>query len=175
MQALSPVVQVSDMPLSDISHLHMPMVKLQQQTTQPFMTMQQLHMPPAMAEQSCCIMLAAVGSSQVQVIFMPPVHFSILKVQRGTIIQLALGGMLPGMVGAGMLWLGIPGIGIPIRSIICTLLTMVNSFFARFLNDCVVVTLRVMTHWPRAAGPYAERMTTLTAFLKGVSYPKAFF
>ena len=105
------------MPLSDISHLHMPMVRLQQQTTAPFMTMQQLHMPPAMAEQSCCIMLAAIGSSQVQVIFMPPVHFSILNVQRGTIIQFA-DGMLPGIVGVGMPCLGIPGKGIPIRSII---------------------------------------------------------
>jgi hypothetical protein len=118
MQGLSPVVQVSVMPLSDISHLHMPIVRLQQLTTQPFMTMQQLHMPPDMAEQSCCIMLAAMGSSQVQVIFMPPVHFSILNVQRGTIIQLGVDGMLPGMVGVGMPWPVIPGIGIPIRSII---------------------------------------------------------
>jgi hypothetical protein len=115
--ALSPLVHMTDMPLSDISHLHMPMVRLQQQTTEPFMTMQQLHMLPAMAEQSCCIMLAAMGSSQTQLIFMPPVHFSILNVQRGTIIQLADAGMA-GMAGAGMPWLLIPGRGIPIRSII---------------------------------------------------------
>jgi hypothetical protein len=131
-QALSPLVHMTDIPLSDISHLHMPMVRLQQHTTEPFMTMQQLHMLPVMAEQSCCIMLAAIGSSHMQVIFMPPVHFSILNVQRGTIIQFMDSGMEPGMVGVGMPWPLIPGIGIPIRSIICTLLTMLKLLFARF-------------------------------------------
>ena len=42
-------------------------------------------MPPASMVQRFCIMLQAIASSQVQVIFMPPVHFSILMVQRGTI------------------------------------------------------------------------------------------
>ena len=54
-------------------------------------------MPPAIIVQRFCIMLQAILSSQVQVIFMPPVHFSILNVQRGTIIQFMDGGMLPGM------------------------------------------------------------------------------
>jgi len=94
------------------------MVRLQQHTTVPFITMQQLHMHPAMAEQSCCIMLAAMASSHMQVIFMPPVHFSILNVQRGTIIQFMDAGMVPGMVGAVIPWLLMPGRGIPIRSII---------------------------------------------------------
>ena len=39
------------------------------------------------------MMLRAIWSSHVQVIFIPPVHFSILKVQRGTIIQFAGAGM----------------------------------------------------------------------------------
>ena len=39
-----------------------------------------------------------IASSQTQVIFMPPVHFSILNVQRGTIIQFGDVGMV-GMVG----------------------------------------------------------------------------
>ena len=44
-------------------------------------------MPPAIMVQRFCIMLQAAMSSQVQVIFMPPVHFSIFMVQRGTIIM----------------------------------------------------------------------------------------
>ena len=83
-QALSPLVQVTHMPLSVISHLHMPMVRLQQQTTHA------VHHHAAAATcrppssvQRCCIMLQAALSSHVQVIFMPPVHFSIFMVQRG--------------------------------------------------------------------------------------------
>ena len=81
----SPLVQVKQKPLSVISHLHRPIVKLQVQTVMPFMTSQQPHMPPASIVQRFCIMLHAIWSSQTQVIFMPPVHFSILMVQRGTI------------------------------------------------------------------------------------------
>jgi hypothetical protein len=40
--------------------------------------------------QRFCIMAQEVGSSQVQVIFMPPVHFSIFMVHRGTIIMLGV-------------------------------------------------------------------------------------
>jgi hypothetical protein len=70
-------------------------VKLQQQTIIPFIIMQQEHMPPASMVQRFCIMLHAIGSSHVQVIFMPPVTFSILTVQRGTIIMLAAGMAAP--------------------------------------------------------------------------------
>ena len=90
-QAGSPLVQVMQTPSSVISHLHMPIVMLQQQTIMPFIIMQQLHMPPWSIEQRFCTMLQAILSSHEQVIFMPPVIFSILKVQRGTISQLALG------------------------------------------------------------------------------------
>ncbi len=85
----SPLVQVMTQPLSVISHLHMPIVRLQQQTIMPFIIMQQEHMPPASIVHKFCIMLHAILSVQVQVIFMPPWHFSILIVQRGTIIQFA--------------------------------------------------------------------------------------
>ena len=44
-QLLSPLVQVMQTPLSVGSHLHMPIVMLQQQTIMPFIIMQQLHMP----------------------------------------------------------------------------------------------------------------------------------
>jgi hypothetical protein len=46
-----------------------------------------LHMPPAIMVQRFCIMAHAVGSVQSHIIFMPPAHFSTLKVQRGTIIM----------------------------------------------------------------------------------------
>ena len=67
-----------------MSHLHMPMVRWQQHTIMPFIMQQQEHMPPWNIMQRFCIMLHAIGSSQLQVIFIPPVHFSIFIVQRGT-------------------------------------------------------------------------------------------
>jgi hypothetical protein len=83
----SPLVQVMTQPSAVMSHLHMPMVMLQQQTIMPFIIMQQLHIPPAIMVQRFCIMLQATLSVQVHVIFMPPVHFSNLMVsQRGTIM-----------------------------------------------------------------------------------------
>jgi hypothetical protein len=42
----SPLVQVMQTPLLVISHLHMPIVKLQQQTIMPFIVQQQPHMAP---------------------------------------------------------------------------------------------------------------------------------
>ncbi|MGO9809737.1 MAG: hypothetical protein ACLP53_02875 [Isosphaeraceae bacterium] len=86
-QAGSPLVQVMQTPSSVISHLHMPIIMLQQQTIMPFIIMQQLHMPPAIMVQRFCIIVADILSSQLQVIFMPPLHFSIFIVQRGTIIH----------------------------------------------------------------------------------------
>ena len=82
---LSPEVQVIVQPSLVISHLHRPMVRLQQQTIMPFIMQQSVHMPPWSIMQRFCIMLQAIGSSQLQVIFMPPVTFSILRVHRGTI------------------------------------------------------------------------------------------
>jgi hypothetical protein len=46
-QSLSPVVQVRTTPSLLFSHLHMPMVRLQQQTIIPFIIMQQEHIPLA--------------------------------------------------------------------------------------------------------------------------------
>ena len=83
----SPLVQVMQMPSSVISHLHMPIIMLQQQTIMPFIIMQQLHMPPAIMVQRFCIIVADILSSHLHVIFMPPLHFSIFIVQRGTIIH----------------------------------------------------------------------------------------
>jgi hypothetical protein len=116
----SPLVQVMQTPSLVISHLHMPMVRLQQQTIMPFIMQQTVHMPPAIIVQRFCTMLQAILSSQEQVIFMPPVHFSILKVQRGTIIQLVEAGIPVGepIVGVPMPGIVMPCIPIPVRSII---------------------------------------------------------
>src|SRR5580658_5830926 len=85
-QPLSPLMQVMQTPSFVISHLHMPMVRLHMHTMVPFIMQQTLHFEPAIIEQRFCSMLQAILSSQTQVIFMPPVHFSILIVQRGIII-----------------------------------------------------------------------------------------
>ncbi len=112
-------------PLGIISHLHMPMVKLQQHTMTPFIMQQQETMPPASMEQRFCSMLHAVGSSQVQVIFMPPVHFSIFMVQRGTIMKFGVLGAIAGVpAGPGI---PMPGIDMPVRSIIIVLVMIRTS------------------------------------------------
>jgi hypothetical protein len=81
----SPDVQVMQQPSLVISHLHRPIVRLQVQTVMPFIMQQSEHMPPWSIMHRFCIMLHAVGSSQAHVTFIPPVHFSIFIVQRGTI------------------------------------------------------------------------------------------
>jgi hypothetical protein len=102
-QCGSPLVQVMQKPVSVISNRHMPIVKQQVQQTMPFIMQQQLHMPPASIVHRFCTMLQAILSSQTQVILHPPLHFSILKVQRGTIIQL-----VPGVMPVGAPTVGVP-------------------------------------------------------------------
>jgi hypothetical protein len=114
-QALSPEVQVTQQPSFVISTLHMPIVRLQQHTMTPFIMQQTEHMPPWSDMQRFCTMLFAVASSQTQVTFMPPWHFSNLNVQRGTIIHddgIVIGEVMPPGV--------IPCVGMPmpVRSII---------------------------------------------------------
>jgi hypothetical protein len=109
----SPDVQVMAQPSLVMSHLHMPMVRLQLWTTMPFIRQQQLTMPPAIMVQRFCIMEQATGSSQEQVIFIPPLTFSIFMVQRGTIMKLGIAGAADGAPVPG-----IPGIVMLVRSII---------------------------------------------------------
>jgi hypothetical protein len=127
-QFASPLVQVIVTPSSVISHLHMPIIRLQQQTIMPFIIMQQLHIPPASIVQRFCIMPTDILSSLVQVIFMPPVHFSILIVQRGTIIIPGPPGMVVGapIVPMPMPWAPMPAMPIPDRSIIIALAILVH-------------------------------------------------
>jgi hypothetical protein len=82
----SPLVQVMVTPSLVMSHLHMPMVRLQQHTIMPLSMQQQLHIPPASIVHKFCTMLQDVLSSPTQMIFIPPVHFSIFRVHRGTIM-----------------------------------------------------------------------------------------
>jgi hypothetical protein len=93
-QAGSPLVQVMQTPSSVISHLHIPINMLQQQTIIPFIIMQQLHIPPAIMVHRFCNVLADILSSLVQVIFIPSLRFSIFMVQRGTIIHCGAVGMV---------------------------------------------------------------------------------
>jgi hypothetical protein len=95
-QPWSPLVQVMQQPFLVISTLQLPIIRLQVQTITPFIMQQTLHMPPAIMVQRFCIMVQETVSSQVQVIFMPPVHFSTFMVQRGTMTMFgAVVGMLP--------------------------------------------------------------------------------
>src|SRR5437763_1614012 len=97
------------------SHLHMPIIRLQQKTVMPFIMQQQLHMPPANIVHRFCTMLQAVLSSQEHVTFMPPEHFSTLRVQRGTMSQFVLGATPGGVLTPGILETFIPGIPMVVR------------------------------------------------------------
>jgi hypothetical protein len=115
-QALSPLVQVITQPSLVISHLQTPIIRLQVQTTIPFMTQHIEHIPPAIIEQRFCIIAHAVGSVHTQDTFTPPETFSTLKVQRGTIIMFgAIGVVAPGI---GAVPMPIPDIPFIVRSII---------------------------------------------------------
>jgi hypothetical protein len=95
------------------------MRKLQVQTVMPLSMTQQLTMPPASAAHRFCTTLQAVRSSQEQVIFTPPWHFSNFSVHRGTISQLAAGP--PAAAPVATPGRPTPGIATPVRSIIIVL------------------------------------------------------
>lgn len=116
--ALSPLVQVTQHPSLVISTLHAPIVRLQQQTIMPFIVQATLHMPPAIIVQRFCIMVQAVGSSQEQVIFIPPAHFSIFIVHRGTITMFGIVAGIPAPMPIGI---ALPIPVIEARSIIMVL------------------------------------------------------
>ena len=112
-QSASPLVQEIIMPLGVISHLHIPMVRLKVIIIMTFIIMEQLTMPPASILAMFCIMLTAIWSSDMHIIFMPPSHFSIFIVQLGIIIMFMLA------AGIALLMPGIiVDIPIPVRSIV---------------------------------------------------------
>jgi hypothetical protein len=92
--ALSPLVHVMQTPSLVIMHSHLHMAMLHWHITMPFIMQQRLIMPPAIILHMFCSVAAAISSSQVQVSFMPPLHFSIFIVQRGTMAMPRLGIML---------------------------------------------------------------------------------
>jgi hypothetical protein len=123
-QSASPLVQVITQPSLVISQRHMPIVRLQQLTIMPFMTQQQLIIPPAIIWQRFCIIPHAAGSSVVQVIFIPLLIFSILIVQRGTIMKFGAVGIIP---AGACIPPAIPGAIIPDRSIIIAAVMFFSS------------------------------------------------
>ena len=123
-QSLSPLVQVITHPSLVVSTLHRPIARLQQQQTIPFMTMQQLIIPPCIIMHRFCIIAQDAWSGQEQVIFIPPSHFSIFIVQRGTIRQL-VGIIIPGIIG--LVVPVIPGIIAPMRSIVIAPVMILSS------------------------------------------------
>jgi hypothetical protein len=117
-QALSPEVQVRQQPSLVISHLHIPIVRLQQQTIMPFIMQQQETMLPAIILQRFCIIAQAAGSAHSHTIFIPPAHFSTFITQRGTIT--IFGAIAPPGMGipSPVPLIPIPGIPVVGRSII---------------------------------------------------------
>jgi hypothetical protein len=124
--AASPLVHVIQTPSLVGSHLHIPIARLQQHIIMPFIIIQQLHMLPAIIAQRFCNIVADIASSHLHVIFIPPVHFSILILHRGTIIHCGAAGM-PAVVPIepGAAW-PIPGIPIPARSITSALVIVIR-------------------------------------------------
>ncbi len=118
-QVGSPLVHVMQTPSSVASYLQWAMVRLQEHTVIPFMTQQQLQSPPAIMVQRFWSIAAETLSSQAHTIFMPPVHFSNVIVQRGTIIMFVPAGAVAVVpitpVGPVMLT---PAIPFPARSVI---------------------------------------------------------
>jgi hypothetical protein len=118
LHAASPLVQVMQTPCSVGSHLQRHIVMLHAQTTIPLSMQQQLQRPPAIMVQRFCNMPAETLSSQAQLIFMPPLHFSKVIVQRGTIIMFApVGAVAAGPITPAVPAMLIPAIAIPGRSI----------------------------------------------------------
>ena len=124
MQLASPLVHVMMQPSLVISHLQVPIIRLQVQQTMPFIMQLHEHMLPASMVHRFCIIAQATGSSHLQVIFMPPWHFSTIILQRGTIIMLGAMGEapIPGIADEPML-----GMPIPVRSIIIVLVIIPTS------------------------------------------------
>src|SRR6516225_577472 len=121
----SPLVHVTRQPLSVVSHLHMPIVRLQVQTIMPFIIMQQPTIEPDSIEQRFCSIPAAVASSQTHVMVIPALVFSILNVQCGTIIMFGI------MAGAAApivpMPVAMPGMPTPARSIIIMLMVVLHT------------------------------------------------
>ena len=136
-QPASPLVQVTTQPSLVISHLHMPIIRLQLQTIIPFIMHVQEHIPPASIVHRFCIMARAMASSQEQVIFIPPWTFSNIILQRGTIIMVGAAGAvpIPGMAVVPIPGMPMPGIAIPVRSIIIVPVIILTPWVTKLPNE----------------------------------------
>jgi hypothetical protein len=101
-QSSSPLVQVMHTPILVSVHSHLHIDMLHWHISMPFIMQQQLHRLPAIILHIFCKVVAASSSSHVQVIFMPPLHFSIFIVQRGTMHICMEEGATPGIAPACM-------------------------------------------------------------------------
>jgi hypothetical protein len=134
-QSLSPLVQVIQTPSLVISQTHLHIVSEQQQTIMPFIMQQQLQAPPMSDMHRFCMVLQATLSSHTQVIFIPPVHFSMVTLQRGT-IMVDMGDIMLGMA------VPIPGIiepGIPIVVLIGFIIVVIMSASPRKVSLVLIV------------------------------------
>jgi hypothetical protein len=144
---LSPLVQVIVQPSSVHSHWHMPITRLQQQATIPLTCMQHEHIPPASIVHRFCIIPTATLSSLVQTIFMPPGHFSIFTVQRGTIIMFI---PVEGVDGMPIVPMPVAPIPMPARSIITALVITLHSLWSSLVVETGhPKTARVGSHYSK--------------------------
>jgi hypothetical protein len=154
----SPDMHIILQPLSVISIVHMPITRLHEQTIMPFIIMQQLTMPPDIMVHRFWSMLAAMASSQTQVMHMPVLVRSIFMVQRGNIMR--LGGIampvLAPLIGFTMPAF-IIGMPMPIRSIV--MLAMIKLPFVEVRNPWgQPAPPRARRRAPAAPGPIVTRL-----------------
>jgi hypothetical protein len=134
--ALSPLVQVKHTPFLVIVQSHLHMHKLHWHISMPLMVQHRLNIPPAIILHMFCRVAVDTSSSHVQVTFMPPVHFSIFIVQRGTMHIPCIIADMPGI------WpcIGDPdmpmGLLVRFRSIIIALDIATPFLPARHRADC---------------------------------------
>ena len=130
---VSPLVQVIVTPLAMFSHLQVAIIRAQVQQGIPFIRQQQEHIAPGIMAQRFCIIETAMASSLVQVIFIPPLIFSIFMVQRGIIMPgdiMPMPGIMPDK-GIGMfgIILGIIVLIIPLSLVIVAIVRFLSHRF----------------------------------------------
>ena len=147
----SPDVQVMVQPMSIMSILHMPMVPmLQQQQHMPLHRQAMEHMALGIIMHRFFIISAAVLSSHLIVHFMPPATFSIVMVQRGTIVPAMP--MLPAIMPPAMPGIIIPGIPLIIGMLIM-LGIMVPMVVLIIRSDVIVFPVFIeLLRFPRPVG-----------------------
>jgi len=127
---MSPLMHLKVTPISVISQVVDAIIMLQVQHAIPFIIITQPHMLPAIIWHMLCIILAAISSSHVHIIIMPPSIFAIFMVQRGIII---MPGIIPEVMFAGII--EPPAIAVP-PAIIPRSIIIVSMIILLGLCDC---------------------------------------